>query len=329
MRQRARPAAAFGRCQRQKEVPSPVPPSSPKPAHRKDRRHCPRGCRLCPKIFDNAQRKWLRHVFRYCLPRNRKASQGMPQAWPCFFIWPPQVGMLFHYSREVIKRRPASAASLTERGLRASQRSPLPTHNPLFPAARHERYRRHHRPRPLSPGPAPAAGQLPFRRGRPAAGGLRGGKPRLPAGNGAPAGGGTGQRLRSGPAGPVPASAVRHDEDGRAQPSGGTAPPSVPRCAACRAAVRDCLQAADGGIPSGKKRTAPARPGPGAGRGPVRCGHSKRPPSGAGRCMPFPAGRPCRHAFFAGLRRKCLPSRPGQPALCPGGQRPPLGQCPA
>ena len=220
-----------------------------------------------------------------------------PLRWGCFFIIHGKSSKDGPQAPHPLRRGAC--------GHHSALRSPHITR--FFPAARHERYRRHHRPRPLSPGPAPAAGQLPFRRGRPAAGGLRGGKPRLPAGNGAPAGGGTGQRLRSGPAGPVPASAVRHDEDGRAQSSGGTAPPSVPRCAACRAAVRDCLQAADGGIPSGKKRTAPARSGPGAGRGPVRCGHSKRPPSGAGRCMPFPAGATLPTRIFCGTAAK-MPS---------------------
>lgn len=92
--------------------------------------------------------------------------------------------------------------------------------------------------------------------------------------------------------------------------------------------------AAAGGQPVGEGRGGHNAPhlhalGPGAGHGLMRCGHGKRPPSGAGRCVPLPAGRPCRHAFFAGLRRKCLPSRPGQPALCADGQRPTLGQCPA
>ena len=205
----------------------------------------------------------------------------------------------------------------------------LPSSKPPSPPYAHERYRHHDRPCPHPPGPAPAAGQLPFRRGRPAAGGLRGGKPCLPAGNGPPEGGGAWQRLRCGSAGPVPVSLVRHGGDAGALPSGRRAAPPMPLHAAFRSTLRCRWRTADGRRPRRTQRSSPARSGAGAGHGLMRCGHGKRPPSGAGRCVPLPAGRPCRHAFFAGLRRKCLPSRLGQPALCADGQRPPLGQCPA
>lgn len=84
MRQRTRPAAAFGRCWRQKGVSSPVPPSSPKPAHRKDKRHCPRGHRLCPNIFDNANGNGSGTFSGTVSRATVKHHRAMPQAWPCF-----------------------------------------------------------------------------------------------------------------------------------------------------------------------------------------------------------------------------------------------------
>ena len=124
----------------------------------------------------------------------------------------------------------------TNRGIAHS--ALLPSSKPPSPPYAHERYRHHDRPCPLPPGPGPAAGQLPFRRGRPAAGGLRGGKPCLPAGNGPPEGGGAWQRLRCGPAGPVPVSLVRHGGDAGALSSGRRAAPPMPLHAAFRSTIR-------------------------------------------------------------------------------------------
>ena len=159
-----------------------------------------------------AQRKWLRHVFRYCLPRNRKASQGHAAGMALFFHVTALSGgeafPCFAESHRKAARERHVRCNRTNRGIAHS--ALLPSSKPPSPPYAHERYRHHDRPCPLPPGPAPAAGQLPFRRGRPAAGGLRGGKPCLPAGNGPPEGGGAWQRLRCGPAGPVPVSLVRH-----------------------------------------------------------------------------------------------------------------------
>ena len=131
----ARPAAAFGRCWRQKGVPS-VPPSSPKPAHRKDKRHCPQGYRLCPKIFDNAKGNGSGTFSGTVSRATVKHHRAMPQAWPCFFMSPPfQVGKLFHVSRKVTGRQPASAMSVATGRTAASPTAPSSP-----PASRH-----HHR----------------------------------------------------------------------------------------------------------------------------------------------------------------------------------------
>ena len=190
---------------------------------------------------------------------------------------------VFHFLREATGGRTGRVHHGATNGNHRPQRKvPSPAQANLQTSAAHERYPHHHRPRSLSPGPAPAGGQLPLRRGCPAAGGLHGAKPRLPAGSGPPKGGGAGQRLRGRPAGPVPAPAVRCGGDDGTWPSGGSSAQPALRCAACRAAVRDCLRSAGGRKLRRERRPPPACSGPGAGRGPVRCGHSQCPPSRAG-----------------------------------------------